>query len=87
MARVKAPRAAFIDFPLGRPCGPPNDPALQTRILRDVLGLLETANDPGTLVDLDHQWSRPFGWRDYMTGVKEMIDEEGQKIQQWKPGT
>lgn len=56
----RPPRAAFLDMPLGHPCGRPGDPARQRAILRDVLGLLATATAPGTLVQLPHEWGEPF---------------------------
>jgi hypothetical protein len=40
--RMKAPRALYCDFPLGRPLGAPNDSALQHRVLAAALGLLDT---------------------------------------------
>lgn len=85
MARVKAPRAAFIDFPLGRPCGRPNEKELQNKILKDALNLLESADTPGVLVDLEYAWDGPFNWDNFMTDVQEMITEEDQQVQEWKP--
>lgn len=38
--KVRVPRALFVDTPLGYPLGRPNDPALQTAILREALALL-----------------------------------------------
>ena len=38
--KVRTPRALFVDTPLGYPLGKPNDPALQTAILREALALL-----------------------------------------------
>jgi hypothetical protein len=48
--KVKPPRALFVPFPLGRPLGAPNDPALQTRVVRAALDLLDAHSGP-VLVD------------------------------------
>ena len=76
MISVKAPRSAFVNFPLGRQCGKPNTPALQKKILLDGLSLLTTAKTPGELVDLDYDWGQPFGWPDFLNSLKEMLEEE-----------
>ena len=85
MARIRAPRSAFIDFPLGHQCGKPNDIDLQTQILKDTLNVLVTATIPGALVDLDYQWDEPFSWDMYQAAIKEMLDEEGSPAQEWQP--
>jgi D-proline reductase (dithiol) PrdB len=41
--RVRPPRALAVDRPLGYPLGAPNQPELQTRILRAALDLLGRA--------------------------------------------
>lgn len=85
MAQVKAPRSAFIDFPLGHQCGRPNDPDLQTRILKDALQVLATATTPGEVVELPYQWHEPFDWSCYLRGTEEMIREEDLGRQEWTP--
>lgn len=40
--RVKAPRALYCEFPLGRPLGRPLDPAYQHQVLAAAFALLET---------------------------------------------
>ena len=42
--KVRTPRALAVPYALGYPLGRPNDPALQTRILKAAFALLE---DPG----------------------------------------
>lgn len=42
--KVRPPRALFVDFPLGYPLGKPNDPVLQTKVIRSTLAL---ATHPG----------------------------------------
>ncbi len=52
------PRFLFTDFPLGNPCGHPWDRGMQEAIVRQALGLLETASGPRTTV------KAPFGWKE-----------------------
>ena len=61
-AAVNPPRAVYTDFPLGHTAGPPDAPDVQLDIARSALGLLDTADEPGTIVPLDHAWPEP--WRD-----------------------
>jgi hypothetical protein len=58
------PRLLFTDFPLGNPCGHPWDRAMQAAIVRQAVGLLETAQAPRTTVKAPFEWkaSDP-GWR------------------------
>jgi D-proline reductase (dithiol) PrdB len=53
---VRPPRAVFVNFPLGHQVGKPFDPGGQTRIILDALHVLETAPEPGTLVQLQYKW-------------------------------
>jgi hypothetical protein len=85
MERVKAPRSVFVNFPLGRPCGKPNNPHMQTEILKDALNFLESAKEPGEIIDLSHDWGGDFDWNDYMNNIKEMLEEDGSEKQEWKP--
>ena len=87
MMSVLPPRSVFVDFPLGRPCGKPDDVSLQTSILKDALAHLVDAETPGEMKDLPYEWGSPFGWPDFMKDVEEMIKTEGEAIQEWKPET
>src|SRR5262249_31726274 len=49
-ATITPPRALWVPFELGRPLGAPGDTALQTRVLRAALALLEAPSRP-MLVD------------------------------------
>ena len=49
--KVAPPRTLWVPFELGRPMGPPNDPAFQRRVLQAALGLLDSDNEPGVIVD------------------------------------
>jgi hypothetical protein len=44
--KVKPPRALWVPFPFGHALGRPNDPALQHRVLRAALDLLEEPSGP-----------------------------------------
>jgi len=76
MARVKAPRSVFIDFPLGHNCGVPFDADLQRRIVNDTLNILVTAKTPGEVFGLPHAWDSAFSWETFQKDVQEMIEEE-----------
>jgi len=52
------PRFLFTDFPLGNPCGLPWDQDMQKAIVRQALGLFDSAHGPRTTV------RSPFRWRD-----------------------
>ena len=84
MEQLKAPRMVFLDFPLGRQCGKPNDPELQKNILKDTLSFLETVPKPGQMLELPYEWGEPFDWESYGRDVTEMIQEEGVPPQDWK---
>jgi hypothetical protein len=85
MAQVKPPRAAFINFPLGRPCGRANDGVMQKGILREALTILETSISPGEIVDLPYEWDEPFDWPYFMQSLKQMLEMEEKTIQPWQP--
>ena len=44
--KIRPPRALFVPFPLGYPLGEPDNPDLQTRILRAAFALLPRTNTP-----------------------------------------
>ena len=49
--KIAPPRTLWVPFELGRPLGPPNDPAFQRRVLEAALGLLDSAREAGAIVD------------------------------------
>jgi hypothetical protein len=57
------PRFVFTDFPLGNPCGRPDDAAMQTAIVGIALDLLETARRPRTTVQTPFSWDATGEWR------------------------
>jgi hypothetical protein len=68
---VKAPRAVFVDFPLGHQTGKPNDRELQRNIVRDAMRAFETIGTPGEIVRLPYVWDpndRSWEQIDYTRG-------------------
>ena len=59
--RIRPPRTAFLNYPLGNQTGRPNDPEGQRAVVRDALKLAESVREPGTIVDLPYPWPDP-GW-------------------------
>lgn len=50
---IRPPRSLFVPFELGRPLGPPNNHALQRKVLERALGLLESDDGPSLITDFD----------------------------------
>ena len=61
---VGAPRAAFVDYPLGHTAGKPDDPAEQDALVASALRLFETLEAPGEIVPLPFVWSEDDAWKD-----------------------
>ncbi len=57
-ARVGAPRALATRFPFGAPAGDPGNHGLHVALLREALGLLESARAPRTLIETALRWRR-----------------------------
>jgi hypothetical protein len=66
---TRPPRALWVPFELGRPFGPPSDPAFQRRVVLAALHMLELADGPVVIEDfadddprerLDPQWRPPL---------------------------
>jgi hypothetical protein len=51
-----APRCLTVSFPLGAPCGNPDNRELQLGVLEDALDLLRTATAPGTMTACARGW-------------------------------
>jgi hypothetical protein len=67
--RTTPPRALWVPFELGRPVGPPNDPAFQRRVVLAALGMLVEDGGPVRIIDfpdddprarVDPAWQPPF---------------------------
>jgi hypothetical protein len=48
---TKPPRALWVPFELGRPCGPPDDPGFQKRVILSALRMLERSDGPVVIED------------------------------------
>ena len=66
---ANVPRAAFLDYPLGRTSGPPNQPEVQLDIIRRSLALFNTFQTPGQVETLPHVWSATEGdaWKEKLS--------------------
>jgi len=53
---LRLPRAAFINFPFGRPLGPAFVSPLHRQIAGDLLEALRRLDRPGKIVDLPYAW-------------------------------
>jgi hypothetical protein len=63
---TRPPRAVWVPFELGRPFGPPGDPAFQRRVLLAALRLLEREDGPVLLEDFpddDPRWHPDTNWK------------------------
>ncbi|MBI2912848.1 MAG: hypothetical protein HYY03_02885 [Chloroflexi bacterium] len=54
--RIGVPRTVGVAFPYGHPLGRPGDRETQTAIVRAALALLEEAQAPGEIRELDMEW-------------------------------
>lgn len=55
---VGAPRSVFVKWPLGHPLGEADAPLQQRTIIFDALRLLQEADGPGIILNLDYPWRR-----------------------------
>jgi hypothetical protein len=55
---VKPPRAVFVPFRMGHHFGVPYHRELQRRVILEALGLLTTATESGTILDLPLTWAQ-----------------------------
>ena len=70
---VKVPRALFLPWPMGHHFGTPFHRDLQRRVVLAALSLLESSEQPGTIVDL------PIKWGDVRREAK-TLTEQGRKL-------
>lgn len=79
---TKPPRALWVPFELGRPFGPPSDPAFQKRVILAALRLLERDTGPVVIEDSpdddpratpDSTWRPPFVPTAVATGPAESL--------------
>ena len=63
MTYCGAPRFVFTDFPLGNPCGRPNDIESQQAIIGNAIQLLETADSAGESLNSNLEWESSASWK------------------------
>jgi hypothetical protein len=56
MSQVRPPRAVFVDHPVGRTFGPPNDRQRQEQVLDRSLEELPRFTQPREIRDIHCQW-------------------------------
>jgi D-proline reductase (dithiol) PrdB len=56
-------RLLFTDFPLGSPCGEPENVAMQREIVGRALDLLESATESRTTVQSPFEWHAGSDWK------------------------
>ena len=54
--KIGVPRALAVEFPFGQTLGQPLDSTQQNRIICEALQVLETADEPGTIVHSTEKW-------------------------------
>lgn len=59
-----APRAVYLDFPLGRTAGKAGDAGMQREIMRAALAMLRDAEAPGEIAELPYRWADSDDWKD-----------------------
>ena len=75
-------RFAFLDFPLGNPCGKPGDATMQAIVVDAALGLFDSAQEPRTTIPLPWLWEND-DWRErYMQVSAENREELRRKGEQ-----
>ena len=75
---VGTPRAAFLDYPLGRTAGRAGDEEEQRSLLAVALGLFETLDSPGMIASLPFAWPGGNAWKEVRSsgGTDESEDSE-----------
>ena len=63
-AAVNPPRAVYLDYPLGRTAGKPNDVHNQMEIMGATLNAFQTIKQPGRIVELPFAWATEDSWKD-----------------------
>jgi hypothetical protein len=69
-------RFLFVDFPLGNPCGKPGDKEMQLAIVRQAIGLFDTAVAARTLQRAPFSWSDDQSWRDSYARIDDSNRED-----------
>lgn len=76
------PRFLFVDFPLGNPCGEPDNVAQQREIADTALSLLETVTRPMTTREAGYKWPKGDRWKELIFSDEQpFLSEEA--TQKW----
>ena len=57
--KIGVPRVLAVEYPYGHLLGQPHNVAQQMRLIRQALGVLETAEVPGTIIHSEEKWPVP----------------------------
>lgn len=71
VAHARVPRYLHVDFPLGNPCGKPDDRAMQGELTDLALDCLARASAENWLHRAPFRWSEDESWRDAYSRVDE----------------
>ena len=71
-----APRAIYLDFPLGRTAGKRDDVAMQRDVMRAALARLRDAEAPGEIVELPYRWAETDDWKDGVMRAQAGVNSE-----------
>ena len=69
-------RYCYSDFPLGNPCGKPGNKVMQLAIIKQALGLFESAEAPNYTERTAHSWSEDDSWREGYAKIDDSNREE-----------
>lgn len=61
---VGAPRAVYLDYPLGQTAGRAGDMAEQCAVLEAACDAFETLVEPGSVLDLPMRWATDDAWKE-----------------------
>lgn len=80
---VGAPRALYLDYPLGQTAGRAGDLDEQRQIMEHVCRGFEDIAQPGSIIDLPMRWSEDDTWKDVVMrpqrdhDIEPLEDEHG----------
>lgn len=57
---VAPPRTLFVNYPMGNPFGPADEPSYQRDVLRTALQTVNRITNAGEIVDLRDEWPVDF---------------------------
>ena len=72
MSKITPPRAVFVDHPVGRTFGPPDDHLRHETLLAKALAELPNFTSAGEIRDLGCQWA-PDGGREWEADLRAEI--------------